>query len=98
MQESGEGVIASVAAPGTITLASPLPAGIVKFDLMNNINGYSSYVEVTDCVFKDNRARGALLKQSNVYCARNVFDHCTGPAILTNIDGCYWFEGMRHTV
>ena len=24
---------------------------------------------------------------------RNVFDHCTGSAIKTETDGCFWFEG-----
>ena len=28
-----------------------------------------------------------------MYAARNVFDHTTGPAIITETDGCYWFEG-----
>ena len=28
-----------------------------------------------------------------MYAARNVFDHTTGPAIKTETDGCYWFEG-----
>jgi hypothetical protein len=49
--------------------------------------------QVSDCIFKDNRARGALLKSSNVLATRNVFDHTTGPAIKTETDGCYWFEG-----
>jgi hypothetical protein len=44
-------------------------------------------VQVSDCVFKDNRARGALLKSSNVLATRNVFDHTTGPAIKTETDG-----------
>jgi hypothetical protein len=43
--------------------------------------------QVSDCLFKDNRARGALLKSSNVLATRNVFDHTTGPAIKTETDG-----------
>ena len=43
--------------------------------------------QVSDCVFKDNRARGALLKSSNVLATRNTFDHTTGPAIKTETDG-----------
>ena len=74
-------------------LQSPLPAGVGMYDLMNNADGYAGYVEVTNNVFRDNRARGALLKSSNVYCAHNVFDHTTGPGIITETDGCYWFEG-----
>ena len=48
---------------------------------------------MTDCVFRNNRARGALLKQSNVLCARNVFDGCTMSAAKTETDGCFWQEG-----
>lgn len=45
--------------------------------------------QVSDCVFKDNRARGALLKSSNVLATRNTFDHTTGPAIKTETDGAW---------
>ena len=89
----GTGVVAALAPPATVTLVDPLPADVGLFDLVNNAAAYADYVEVTDSVFKDNRARGALLKSSNVYAARNVFDHTTGPAIKTESDGCYWFEG-----
>ena len=77
----------------TVTLDAQLDPGVALYDLVNNAASYPAYVEVTDSVFRANRARGALLKASNVFCARNVFDHCTGPAIKTEIDGCYWFEG-----
>ena len=89
----GTGVIAALAPPATVTLAAPLPAAVSLYDLVNNAGAYADYVEITDSLFKDNRARGALLKSSNVFCARNVFDHCTGAAIKTETDGCYWFEG-----
>lgn len=89
----GTGTVAALAPPATVTLASALPALVSRFDLVNNAGAYADYVEVTDCLFKDNRARGALLKSSNVFAARNVFDHCTGPAVKTETDGCYWFEG-----
>ena len=45
--------------------------------------------QVSDCLFKDNRARGALLKSSNVLAIRNTFDHTTGPAIKTETDGTW---------
>ena len=89
----GSGAVAALAPPATVTLVDPLPADVGLFDLVNNAAAYAKYVEVTDSLFKDNRARGALLKSSNVYAARNVFDHTTGPAIKTESDGCYWFEG-----
>ena len=76
-----------------VTLAAPLDAAVSLYDLVNNAASYPRYVEVTDCTFRANRARGALLKASNVYAARNVFDRCTGPAIKTESDGCCWFEG-----
>jgi hypothetical protein len=89
----GTGVVLSVSDPGTVVLQTPLPVGVSLYDLMNNADGYADYVEVTDSVFRDSLGRGALLKSSNVYCARNVFDHNTGPGIKTETDGCFWFEG-----
>ena len=76
-----------------VTLAAPLDAAVKLYDLVNNAASYASYVEVSDCTFRANRARGALLKASNLLAARNTFDHCTGSAIKTESDGCYWFEG-----
>ena len=76
-----------------VTLAAPLDAAVKLFDLVNNAASYARYVEVSDCTFRANRARGALLKASNLLAARNVFDHCTGSAIKTESDGCFWFEG-----
>lgn len=90
----GTANVASVAADGTITLAAPgLPAGAGMFSSFNNPAYYASYVELTDNAFLANRARGALLKSSNVYAARNTFRYCSGPAIKTETDGAYWFEG-----
>ena len=89
----GNGLVASLQSPATIALVDPLPAFVSRYDLINNAASYADYVEVTDTLFKDNRARGALLKSSNVYAARNVFDHTTGSAIETEVDGCYWYEG-----
>ena len=86
------GRVVSVSGPN-VTLAAPLDGDVKRYDLVNNAASYARYVEVTDCVFRANRARGALLKASNVYAARNVFDHTTGSAIKTESDGCYWFEG-----
>lgn len=88
----GTAVVAGITG-NTLTLTAPLPPGVQQWDLVNNAASYADYVEVSDCIFKDNRARGALLKSSNVLATRNVFDHTTGPAIKTETDGCYWFEG-----
>jgi hypothetical protein len=87
-----QGLVVSVS-DDSVTLADPLPDSVSLYDLVNNAASYARYVEVSDCVFRANRARGALLKASNLLATRNVFDHCTGPAIKTETDGCFWFEG-----
>jgi hypothetical protein len=90
--DAAPGTVISVSGPN-VTLAAPLPAGVALFDLVNNAASYADYVEISDCVFRANRARGALVKASNALVTRNLFDHCTGSAIKTETDGCYWFEG-----
>lgn len=87
------GSVVSVSAHGNITLAAPLPAGLGLYSLINDAGSYASTFTLTDNIFRANRARGALIKTSNVYAARNVFVDISGPAIKTETDGCYWFEG-----
>jgi hypothetical protein len=77
----------------TMLLALPLPTTVSQFDLINNPGSYATYVEISDTVFRNNRARGALLKQGNVLVTGCTFDHCTGSAMKTETDGCYWMEG-----
>lgn len=64
---------------------------ISKFALLANINRQPS-VHIADSYFGQNRARGALLKSSNVLVERSTFDHPADHCIQAFPDGCYWFE------
>ena len=86
-------LVTSIGSNNTVILATPAPPNATVYSLINNAAEYASTLTVTDCTFRNNRARGALLKSSNVYAARNVFDGCTASAAKTETDGCYWFEG-----
>jgi hypothetical protein len=89
----GQGQVASIGANNTVFLAAPAPAGVGLFSLVNNAGMYADEVEVTHSLFRNNRARGALLKSSNVYAAYNTFDGCSIAAAKTEVDACYWYEG-----
>jgi hypothetical protein len=89
----GQGRVASVGANNTVVLDAPVPAGAGLWSLVNNAGMYADSVEVVNNVFRNNRARGALLKSSNVFAAGNVFEGCTIAAAKTETDGCYWYEG-----
>ncbi len=89
----GTAAVAGIGPNNTIQLSSPAPPGASIYGLVNDANEYASTLTVTDSVFKNNRARGALLKQSNVFVARNIFDGCSASAAKTETDGCYWMEG-----
>lgn len=87
----GAALVQSIGANHTVLLAAPgLPPGAGLYALVNDAQQYAGSLEVTDCVFRANRARGALLKQSNVLCARNLFEGMTASAAKTETDGCYW--------
>ena len=90
----GTAAVVGVGPNYTVLLSAPgVPAGVGMYDAVNDAQQYAASLEVTDCVFRANRARGVLLKQSNVLCARNTFEGMTAAAVLTNIDACYWLEG-----
>ena len=93
MAPLGSGVVAAVAPNNTVVLAAPAPAGVGLWALVNNAGMYADGVEVVGNVFRNNRARGALLKSSSVYCASNTFEGCSIAAVKSETDGCYWFEG-----
>ncbi len=42
--------------------------------------------------YKNNRARGQLVKTHNVHIANSRYIGTTGPAIQVFTDGCFWFE------
>jgi hypothetical protein len=75
-----------------VHLADVLPPGIVSGTLVHNAGQTAPEVEITDCVFTGNRARGILLGSAGKSrVAGNIF-HNPGAAILLEGDGKTWFE------
>ena len=75
-----------------VHLADDLPPGIVSGTLVHNAGQAAPEVEITDCVFTGNRARGVLLGSAGkTRVAGNIF-HNPGAAILLEGDGKTWFE------
>ena len=66
-------------------------AAVTKFALLAETTRQPT-VHIRNTYFGNNRARGALLKTSNVLVENSVFDHNSGPCIQAFPDGCYWFE------
>jgi hypothetical protein len=93
----GTATVQMVNASGAVTFTAPLPQFVQRWTALNNAGLYASDVLLTNNLFKANRARGALLKQSNVLAVNNTFDHPSGAAIKTETDACYWFEGHAVT-
>lgn len=89
----GAATVVGVGPNHTVTLSAPVPPGVGVYDAVDDAQQYAATLEVTDCVFRANRARGVLLKQSNVLCARNVFDGMTASAAKTETNACHWMEG-----
>jgi hypothetical protein len=75
-----------------VHLADDLPPGIAPGTLVHNAGQTAPEVEITDCVFTGNRARGILLGSAGkTRVAGNIF-HNPGAAILLEGDGKTWFE------
>ena len=75
-----------------VHLANDLPPGIAAGTLVHNAGQTAPEVEITDCVFTGNRARGILLGSAGkTLVAGNIF-HNPGAAILLEGDGKTWFE------
>lgn len=89
----GTSQVASIGPNHTIVLSTPLPQGSGVYSLVNVAQEYPSTTLIFNNTFKNNRARGALLKVSNMLATGNTFEGTTLPAIKTETDGCYWLEG-----
>ena len=65
-------------------------AGVIsKFALLTDITLQPS-VLIEDSYFGHNRARGTLIKTSNVLVRNNVYNATADHCILAFPDGCYW--------
>jgi parallel beta-helix repeat protein len=76
----------------SVHLSDDLPPEIVPGTLVHNAGQTAPEVEITDCVFSGNRARGILLGSAGkTRVTGNIF-HNPGAAILLEGDGKTWFE------
>jgi hypothetical protein len=76
----------------TVHLADDLPPEIVPGTLVHNAAEAAPEVEITDCVFTGNRARGILLGSAGKTRVEGNIFHSPGAAILLEGDGRTWFE------
>ena len=78
-----------------IETEQPLPAGIGPGDALENADFYPS-VDFSNCTVRHNRARGVLFTTpSPVTVRNNLFDWCSGSAVLLAGDAQGWFESGR---
>lgn len=89
----GNAIIVSVDAASKVMSLTSLPTGVGLYDLVLNTAARPASVTLTNCTFRSNRARGALLPALNVAVTNCTFDHTSGPAVLVQPDGCFWLEG-----
>ena len=75
-----------------VHLADDLPPEIVPGTLVHNAAEAAPEVEITDCVFTGNRARGILLGSAGKTRIEGNLFHNPGAAILLEGDGKTWFE------
>lgn len=83
--------------PGWINFSAPLPVpagmGTGVWDLVLNLNNQPRSITLRNNRFERNRARGAILKASDVAVQGCVFNQTSGPAIQVMPDaGVHWFE------
>eukprot|EP00048_Salpingoeca_helianthica_P004842 m.81528 g.81528 ORF g.81528 m.81528 type:complete len:633 (-) comp13370_c1_seq1:99-1997(-) len=80
-----------VALDGLHARVDAVPAGVKHNDLVVSAAWIPALIAVNN-TYRNNRARGQLIKTNNVYVTGSTYDGCTGPAIQVFTDGCYWFE------
>lgn len=90
--QGGAVQVASVSGT-SLQFSAPLPAEGGVWDLIVNLADEPRSVSIVNTVYRNNRARGQLLKASNSLVHNCSFIGNTGPAIQVYPDGVYWFEG-----
>ena len=76
----------------SVHLSDDLPSGVVTGSLVHNAGQTAPEVQITNCVFIGNRARGILLGSAGKTRVENNLFHNPGAAILLEGDGKTWFE------
>jgi hypothetical protein len=89
-------VVAQNADDDSITVMPAVESSLaasLMYALVSNAAGVAQSTYVRNTTFRNNRARGALVKQPNALVENCTFEGMTSPAIITNVDGCFWMEG-----
>ena len=87
------GTAAAISDAAGVTFSAPIPATVTLYDLVVNAGASVTGVLVDNVTFLNNRARGILMKQGGGVVRNCTFAGQTSPAILAQVDGCYWMEG-----
>ena len=69
---------------------------ISEYAMLTDIS-LEPHVLIENSYFGNNRARGTLIKTSNVLVRNNVYNGTSAHCILAFPDGCYWFESNGFT-
>lgn len=103
MKEGTGSLLEFTTVPGSSNLQTAtfeFPAGsspnVSVYAMLTDISRQPS-VHVRGSFFGLNRARGNLIKTSNVLVEDSQYGPTTGPCIQANPDGCYWFESNGFT-
>jgi hypothetical protein len=90
-------VIGIDAASSSITVSPPIADSAsfpLLYALVVNRNAVAGSVVIRHSTFRKNRARGALMKQPRALIDNCTFEGMTSPAVLVQVDGCFWMEGL----
>ena len=76
-----------------MTFEDKLPMNLLTiYDVITDITSLPTKVILRNNIYSQNRARGTLLKVSNVSFINNTYIDITGPAILIRPESAYWLE------
>ena len=75
-----------------VKLEEPLPADTPVGVFVSNATAKPK-LTIKDTTVRGNRARGFLIQTSKALVENCKFDSISGPAILVECDGSFWFEG-----
>eukprot|EP01084_Bolivina_argentea_P267178 453467_1 len=62
------------------------------YDVISSISSLPNRVYIENSIYHSNRARGTLIKVSNVTISNVTYVNVTGPAMLIRAEAAYWLE------
>lgn len=74
------------------TFDKDMPSSMSIYDVISSISSLPSAVKIQNSIYHSNRARGTLIKVSNVTISNVTYINVTGPAILIRPEAAYWLE------